>query len=123
MADDEPVLSTTQVAGVAYAGIGYIFGGVVGIATFIGAWAYCVMTYGFVLGLGLGWFPAAICAGIVGWATVLLWGPALFISVGFIGLVLIFAVGPNLSLVAHLALGAACGWLVWRVCPPWLRGK
>ena len=27
------------------------------------------------------------------------------------------------SFLAHLLLGAACGWLIWRISPPWLRGK
>lgn len=27
------------------------------------------------------------------------------------------------AFLLHLALGAASGWLIWRVSPPWLRGK
>ena len=35
--------------------------GVVGV-TFIVAWIYCIANYGFLLGVGLGWLPAAITA-------------------------------------------------------------
>lgn len=44
--------------------------------TFIGAWLYCIATYGFLLGVGLGWIPAAISAlalgfvGAWGWPVV-----------------------------------------------------
>lgn len=34
-------------------------------ATFLGAWAYCTMTAGFLLGFGLGWIPALILSRIV----------------------------------------------------------
>lgn len=121
MSDDKPVLSTAQTAGIAYAGIGYVFGFITGIVTFIGTWVYCAMTYGFVLGLGLGWFPAAICAGIVGWATVFLWGPAL-VALAVIGVLLLVATVSS-SFVVHLALGAAAGWFIWAVSPRWLKGK
>lgn len=119
----ETRVPTAQTAGLTYAGIGFVFGVIVGVGTFITAWIYCVMAYGFVLGLGLGWFPSAICAGIVGWATVFLWGPVLVILLGFAGFVLVFAIGIKSSLVAHLALGAGVGWLVWRFSPSWLSGK
>jgi hypothetical protein len=36
---------------------------------FIGAWIYCIATYGFLLGVGLGWLPSLIVAVIAG----LLW--------------------------------------------------
>lgn len=31
---------------------------------FIGCWIYCIATYGFLLGVGLGWLPSWICAAI-----------------------------------------------------------
>lgn len=113
--------STPQILGIAYTGAGFIFGMVTGAITFIGAWIYCVMTYGFVLGLGLGWFPAVICAGIVGWATVFLWGAAL-LALAAIGVLLLISTASS-SLIMHLALGAAIGWFVWAVSPRWLKGK
>lgn len=121
MSDEKLGLSTVQTVGAVYAGVGYVFGFIIGIVTFIGTWIYCAMTYGFVLGLGLGWFPSAICAGVVGWVTVFLWGPALA-ALALIG-VLVLVSTVSSSLVAHLALGAAVGWFVWAVSPRWLKGK
>lgn len=34
------------------------------ILVFLAVWAYCTVVYGFVLGLGLGWIPSLICAGV-----------------------------------------------------------
>jgi len=121
MQSDQRVLSGVQTASVTYTGIGFIFGVGAGIVTFIAAWAYCVITYGFVLGLGLGWFPAAICAGIVGWATVFLWGAALLIILVIGGVALISAApGLNSSFIVHALGGAAVGWLMWRLAPRWI---
>ena len=39
---------------------------VTGVIVFIGCWLYCIATYGFLLGVGLGWLPSLICAGIAG---------------------------------------------------------
>lgn len=36
------------------------------IIVFIGSWIYCIATYGFLFGVGLGWLPSAIVAGIAG---------------------------------------------------------
>jgi hypothetical protein len=50
---------------------------------FIGTWIYCIAAYGFLLGVGLGWLPAAICGMLAG----LLW-PLLWLAVaGVIGLI------------------------------------
>jgi hypothetical protein len=35
---------------------------ITGFCTFIGCWIYCIATYGFLLGVGLGWLPSAIVA-------------------------------------------------------------
>jgi hypothetical protein len=32
---------------------------------FLGCWIYCISSYGFLLGVGLGWLPSAITAFIV----------------------------------------------------------
>jgi hypothetical protein len=37
------------------------------VLTFISCWIYAVMTYGFFLGIGLGWLPAIVIAIIAGW--------------------------------------------------------
>ena len=39
---------------------------VVGGITFVASWIYCVITYGFLLGVGLGWLPSIITAIIAG---------------------------------------------------------
>jgi hypothetical protein len=67
--------------GLTYIGIGQVLGYIVGLLTFVGAYIYCIATYGFLLGLGLGWIPASIVAAIVGYLTVVLWGPALLAAV------------------------------------------
>jgi hypothetical protein len=47
---------------------------IVGGITFVLAWIYCMATYGFLFGFGLGWLPAAILGVIVGflWPLVVL---------------------------------------------------
>jgi len=37
------------------------------VLIFIGTWIYCIATYGFLLGVGLGWLPAAITATVLCW--------------------------------------------------------
>ena len=32
---------------------------------FLGFWIYCIATYGFLIGVGIGWLPALIAAGIL----------------------------------------------------------
>ncbi|MFL6843880.1 MAG: hypothetical protein ACJ8ER_03250 [Allosphingosinicella sp.] len=49
-----------------YRHIGNVVAVLAGLATFVGAWIYCAVTYGFLFGFGLGWLPAAILAVIVG---------------------------------------------------------
>ena len=44
-------------------GIGFV---ITAIITFIGSWIYCIATYGFLLGVGLGWLPSIIVAVIAG---------------------------------------------------------
>ena len=42
---------------------GYKIGaGITGLIVFTVAWIYCIATYGFLLGVGLGWLPAIITA-------------------------------------------------------------
>ena len=43
--------------------IGYT---ITAIITFVICYIYCIATYGFLLGLGLGWLPSGIVARIVG---------------------------------------------------------
>jgi hypothetical protein len=38
----------------------------VGVPVFLGCWIYCVATYGFIVGVLVGWMPSAIVAVIAG---------------------------------------------------------
>lgn len=44
------------------------------VLVFLGSWGYCVLNYGFLIGVGLGWIPAAITALVIAaiWPFVLL---------------------------------------------------
>lgn len=48
---------------------------------FVGSWAYCIATYGFLLGVGLGWLPSIIVAIITG----ALW-PLIALGLAFVAL-------------------------------------
>ncbi len=48
-----------------YRGVG-IASTLTAIWVFIGSWIYCIATYGFLFGVGLGWLPSAIVAVIAG---------------------------------------------------------
>jgi hypothetical protein len=71
-----------------YLEIGFVLGWIAGILTFIAAYIYCIATYGFLFGLGLGWLPSGILAVIVGFLTMFLWGPALVVLAVFVLLIL-----------------------------------
>jgi hypothetical protein len=111
---------TVTNAGITYLGAGAVLGFVVGIITFIVAYIYCIATYGFLFGLGLGWLPAGILAGIVGWATVFLWGAVLALAV-LGALVLISFLWPGA--VVYAIWGGAIGLFVWWIAPKFLKGR
>jgi hypothetical protein len=56
-----------------YTDLGWICAALTGPATFLAVWIYCAITYGFLLGFGLGWIPALILALLVAVATIFLW--------------------------------------------------
>jgi hypothetical protein len=62
-----------------YAGIG----AVVAFISFVAAYIYCIIAYGFLLGLGFGWIPSLIFAVIM----FFLWP---FAVLGIIGLLILF---------------------------------
>lgn len=45
--------------------IGALSGGIAAFLTFIGSWIYCIATYGYLFGVGLGWLPSMIVAAVV----------------------------------------------------------
>ena len=74
--------------------IGYWVGVLItAIITFISCWIYAIVSYGFLLGVGLGWFPSLIVAFIAG----LLWP--------LIAAVIIFALVVAVVVIAYLMIG------------------
>lgn len=49
---------------------------------FVGCWIYCIATYGFLVGVGIGWLPSGIVAAIAG----AVWP---LIAIGIAGVILI----------------------------------
>jgi hypothetical protein len=47
--------------------------GIVGFCTFWGCWIYAIATYGWFLGLGVGWIPSLFIAYIFGLLAGVLW--------------------------------------------------
>ena len=59
---------------------------ITGFITFVASWLYCIATYGFLFGVGLGWLPSIIVAYIAGF----LWP---FILIGIVILVVLIFKG------------------------------
>jgi hypothetical protein len=76
---DEKSRKRSDIIGEIYGIFGQFFGLISAIATFICAWGYCAITYGFLLGFGLGWLPAAILALIVYGLALFFWPIAIFV--------------------------------------------
>lgn len=53
------------------------------VIVFLGCWIYCVATYGFLLGVGIGWLPSIIAAAIVSifWPLLLIGVVAVIIAI------------------------------------------
>jgi hypothetical protein len=45
-----------------YDNVGMVLALVALPVVFLGSWIYCALTYGFILGVGLGWLPSFVCA-------------------------------------------------------------
>lgn len=50
------------------------------IIIFVGCWIYCIATYGFLFGVGLGWLPSIIVAYLTAW----LWPLAVAGAIAFL---------------------------------------
>jgi hypothetical protein len=88
-----------------------LLGIIVALATFVTAWAYCTIHYGFLLGFGLGWLPAGMLAAIVGAVWWLVSPPAAGLLLGSLLLIALWQ-APELLVWLPLALFAA--WVIWR---------
>ena len=55
------------------------------VVTFFGCWIYCVATYGFLIGVGIGWLPSAIAATVAAflWPVVAVAALVLALVIGF----------------------------------------
>ena len=63
---------------------------ITGIIVFLGSWIYCIISYGFLLGVGLGWLPSIIVAVIAGF----LW-PLLLIAIAILAFLVFKTLAHN----------------------------
>ena len=94
-----------------YFAIGRALGWIVGFCLFVGLWIYCIGTYGFLFGVGLGWLPSAITAAIARFLVIPLWG---LVAAAAIAMALYLS--PDLDAIAEViammaALGVGCKFL------------
>jgi hypothetical protein len=90
---------------------GGLLGIIVGLATFVTAWAYCTIHYGFLFGFGLGWLPAGMLASIV----VAVWWFVSPLAVGLLlGSLLLIALWQAPALMVWVALALLAMWVIWR---------
>jgi len=86
----------------------------VGAVAAMVAWVYAIATYGFFLGVGLGWIPALIIGVVAG----LLWP---LILLGLLGIVfLIFKARPDWLVSCLLVAGVSLLMLLLLAGPLWL---
>jgi hypothetical protein len=90
---------------------GGLLGIIVGLATFVTAWAYCTIHYGFLFGFGLGWLPAGMLASIVG---VVWWLVSPLTVALLLGSLLLIALWQAPGLLVWLALALLAVWVIWR---------
>ena len=95
----------------AYTDLGWLCAAVTGPATLLAVWIYCTVTYGFLLGFGLGWIPAIILALLVAVATIYLWPLA---AVGLLYVVYrVFDIHPELLTYIAALIGIFAVATVW----------
>jgi hypothetical protein len=88
-----------------------LLGVIVGLTTFVTAWAYCTIHYGFLFGFGLGWLPGGMLAAIVG----AVWWLVSPLAVGLLlGSLLLVALWQAPGLLVWFALALLAVWVIWR---------
>jgi hypothetical protein len=100
-----------------YTDLGWVCAALTGPATLIAVWIYCVVTYGSLLGLILGWIPALILALLVAVVTIFLW-PLAAVSVLYV-VYRVFNIHPELltyiaAFIGILAIATVWWWHVVR---------
>jgi len=86
-------------------------GVIVALATFVTAWGYCAIHYGFLFGFGLGWVPAgmlAVIAGAVSWLVSPLAAGLL------LGSLLLVALWQDPALLVWFSLALFGAWVICR---------
>jgi hypothetical protein len=94
-----------------YTDLGWIFAVLTGPATLLAVWIYCAVTYGFLLGFGLGWIPALILALLVALATIFLW-PLAAVAVLYL-IYRVFGVHPELLTYIAAFAGIIAIAMIW----------
>lgn len=90
---------------------GWLSGVIVALATFVTAWAYCAIHYGFLFGFGLGWLPAGILAAIVGAVS---WLVSPLAAGLLLASLLLIALWQDPELSAWLLVALFATWIIWR---------
>src|SRR5215468_901284 len=90
---------------------GGLLGIIVALATFVTAWTYCTIHYGFLFGFGLGWLPAGILAAIAGAVS---WLVSPLAAGLLLGSLLLIALWQDPELLAWLSLALFAAWVMWR---------
>src|SRR5262252_2548173 len=91
---------------------GGLLGIIVALATFVTAWAYCTIHYGFLFGFGLGWLPAGMLAAIV---SAVWWLVSPLAVVLLLGSLLLIALWQAPELLVWLAVALLAAWVKkWR---------
>ena len=57
---------TTPASSIDWSLIYFVGAAITGTVTFVGSWIYCIATYGYLFGVGLGWLPSIIVANLAG---------------------------------------------------------
>jgi hypothetical protein len=88
-----------------------LLGIIVALATFVTAWAYCAIHYGFLFGFGLGWLPAGMLAAIAGAVS---WLVSPLAAGLLLGSFLLIALWQDPELLVWLAVALLAAWVIWR---------
>ena len=84
---------------------------IIALATFVTAWVYCTIHYGFLFGFGLGWLPAGMLAAIVG---ALSWLVSPLAAGLLLGSLLLIALWQDPELIVWLPLALLAAWMILR---------
>ena len=84
---------------------------IIALATFVTAWVYCAIHYGFLFGFGLGWLPAGMLAAIVG---ALSWLVSPLSAGLLLGSLSLIALWQDPELFVWLALALLAAWMIMR---------